>query len=248
MKKNKNKKMPIIAITALAIIGIVGGTIAYFTSESVFPNVFKTKKIEAEFTEEFTSPDPNDPNAPEWKPGSKVDKVVEIKNTSDIPLAARVSYTEEWVAADGTKLPNTIEVEGAQERVVNIHMPEEANWIKDGTADNIKGQPVNTWYYYNKVIKKNETAKFMDYVTFNPKVDIEYDEEITYTYTDNTTSTGPTPEEGKTVKKTTKKYTSKDNGYAGATYTLTITIQTVQYDAYESHWGVSKDTVNIAEA
>ena len=248
MKKNKNKKMPIIAITALAIIGIVGGTIAYFTSESVFPNVFKTKKIEAEFTEEFTSPDPTVPGSPEWKPGSKVDKVVEIKNTSDIPLAARVSYTEEWVAADGTKLPNTIEVEGAQERVVNIHMPEEANWIKDGTADNIKGQPVNTWYYYNKVIKKNETAKFMDYVTFNPKVDIEYDEEITYTYTDNTTSTGPTPEEGKTVKKTTKKYTSKENGYAGATYTLTITIQTVQYDAYESHWGVSKDTVNIAEA
>jgi len=247
MKKN-NKKMPIIAITALAIIGIVGGTIAYFTSESIFPNIFKTKKVEMEYTEEFTPPDPTDPNSPEWKPNATIDKVVEVKNTSDIPLAVRISYTEEWVAADGTKLPNTFEKEGATQRVVILNGIDTTKWIKVGTEDNVKGEPVNTWYYYNKVIKKNETAKFMDYVTFNPKVDIEYDEEITYTYTDNTTSTGLTPEEGKTVKKTTKKYTSKENGYAGATYTLTITIQTVQYDAYEAHWGVTKDTVNITEA
>ena len=120
--------------------------------------------------------------------------------------------------------------------------------LRGDTADNIKGQPVNTWYYYNKVIKKNETARFMDSVTYNKDVDIEYDEVTTYTYADGSESTGATPEEGKIVTKTTKKYTSKENGYAGATYTLTITIQTVQYDAYESHWGVSKDTVNIAEA
>ena len=88
----------------------------------------------------------------------------------------------------------------------------------------------------------------MDYVTYNPKVDINFDEVTTYTYTDDTTSTGTTPVEGKTVKKITKKYTSEESGYAGATYTLTITIQTVQYDAYESHWGVTRDTVDIKEA
>ena len=239
MKKN-NKKMPIIAITALAIIGIVGGTIAYFTSESIFPNIFKTKKVEWETTEEFTPPNPED-----WKPGAEVAKKVTVNNPSDIPIATRVSYTEEWIAADGTKLSNTLDDDS---RVVIINMPDATNWIKVGTEDNVKGEPVKTWYYYNKVLKKGDSVVFMDKVKFNDKVDIEYDEVTTYTYADGSESTGATPEEGKTVTKTTKKYTSKDNGYAGATYTLTITIQTVQYDAYEAHWGVTKDTVNITES
>ena len=178
--KKTNKKMPIIAIAALAIIGIVGGTIAYFTSESVFPNVFKTKKVETEFTEEFTPPE-------DWGPGDEAAKLVKVTNTSDIPLAVRVSYTEEWVSSNGTKLPNTIEVDGETQRVVNIHMTDAANWIKVGTEDNVKGEEVKTWYYYNKALKKGETATFMDKVTFNKNVNIEFDEAITYTYSDGTT-------------------------------------------------------------
>jgi len=220
----EQKKMPVVAITLVALVGIVGGTFAYFTSEAVFPNVFQTKTYQTELTEKFTAPD-------NWTPGTQTQKEVIVKNTGEIPVAARVSYTESWVSSSGTTLPNTLE-DGS--KVVEIHMPDATNWIN-----------YNGWFYYNKALNQNETATFMDYVTFNENVEINYTEENVYTYTDDTTSTGTTPVEGKTVKQVTKKFKTNETGYAGATYTLTITIQTVQYDAYENQWSVSKDNVNI---
>jgi len=225
MKEKKKQKLPIIALIVLGLVGIIGGTIAYFTTEVAFPNVFRTKTYEVELTEEFKSPD-------EWAPGEQTKKVVQAKNTGEVPTAVRVSYTEEWVAADGSK-PSITLPDGS--KVVELHMPEKDNWtFYDG------------WYYYNKVLNTGESVVFIDYVTFNPNVNIEYEEENEYTYDDGTTSVGDTPTAGKKVVKTTKKYTPKKNGYAGATYTLTITVQTVQADAYDTIWNVNKNTIKIS--
>ena len=214
----KNKKMPIIALALIAIVGIVGGTIAYFTSSAEFPNIFKTKTYNTELTEEFKSPS-------DWTPGTKTDKLVQVKNTGNIDVATRVSYTEEWIAADGTTKPSTtITVEGEEQRTVLLHIVEEENWIKEGN-----------YYYYNKGLTTGESATFIDYVTFNPNVEIEYDTVTEYYYEGETTPV-TTPVEGKKLVKQVKKYTSKEDGYAGATYTLTIKVETVQLDKYKEAW------------
>ena len=51
----KNKK-PIIALGALAVVGLIAGTIAYFTSEVEFDNVFTTATYKTKSTEVFNSP------------------------------------------------------------------------------------------------------------------------------------------------------------------------------------------------
>ncbi len=61
---NKSKKMPVMAIALVALVGIIGGTFAYFTSEAVFPNVFQTKTYQTEMTEKFIAPD-------NWTPGTQ---------------------------------------------------------------------------------------------------------------------------------------------------------------------------------
>ena len=48
----KNKK-PIIALGALAIVGLIAGTIAYFTSEATFDNVFTTAVYKTKSEETF---------------------------------------------------------------------------------------------------------------------------------------------------------------------------------------------------
>ena len=52
----KNRKS-IIALLLIAIIGIVGLTIAYFANSTDVENTFTTKEYGTEYTEEFVSPD-----------------------------------------------------------------------------------------------------------------------------------------------------------------------------------------------
>ena len=65
--ENNRQRTVIVAIVALMIVGVIGTTIAYFTSETVFRNQFKTPAHESEFTEEFSSPE-------NWLPGDEEKK------------------------------------------------------------------------------------------------------------------------------------------------------------------------------
>ncbi len=87
------------------------------------------------------------------------------------------------------------------------------------TSDWIK---VGNYYVYNKKLTAGETTtSFIDSVTFN--------EEITADYVCTT--------EGNT-----KTCTSTGNGYDGATYTLTVNIDVIQFDAAESQWNLNNFT------
>ncbi len=229
MEQRRNNK-PLIALVLLAIIGVVGGTFAYFTSQAQFANVFRTKPYSTELSEEFEAPT-------DWVPGEETSKKVYVTNKGDIDLAVRISYTEEWVSSDGTSLPlEQTKDGGTKVRAALINFPNPADWISHNEADG------KTYYYYkNAVVKDAQTSLFIDKVTFNRDVDIEYTCENTYTYTDGTTSTGTSPEAGKTVKITTQKCNSTSKSYAGATYTLTIKIETVQFDQYKNYWGTDME-------
>lgn len=230
-QREKRSNKPLIALVLLAIIGVVGGTFAYFTSQATFQNVFKTKPYSTELTEEFDAPT-------DWLPGQETSKKVYVTNKGDIDLAVRISYTEEWVGGDGTtKLPLIQTKEDGTEVIAAvINFPNTGDWLAHKEADDV------TYYYYKDAIPKDgQTSMFIDKVTFNKDVDIDYTCTNVYTYSDGTTSTGDSPEAGKTVKTTTQKCNSTGQTYAGATYTLTIKIETVQFDQYKNYWGTTID-------
>ena len=96
MNKFNNKKTIIILILLL-LVGIVGVTIAYFSNTTSINNLFSTKEYGTTVTEEFVSPD-------NWLPGTTTDKKINVTNSGKVDEAVRISYTEKWVAKDGTIL------------------------------------------------------------------------------------------------------------------------------------------------
>ncbi len=201
----KNKK-PLIALAIIAILGGIGGTFAYFTDRVEVANEFQTKPYGTQVTEVFTSPD-------NWLPGDETPKTVVVKNTGQVDVAVRVSYTESWVSADGTPLSGTQTISGQPVRAAIINLDNTADWTK-----------VGNYYYYNKKLASgNSTTSFIKSVTFNSQI------------TDDTTCN--------TVNNVTT-CTSTGKGYDGANYTLTIDVETVQYNAYQAIWNTN---VNITE-
>ena len=205
MEENKKKRVwPIVAIIALLAIGLIGATLAYFTSTDTFANVFQTKTYSTEVTEVFDSPD-------DWVPGTETSKTVTAKNTGDVDVAVRVSYTEAWVDANDQALP--LEKDGVRAAIINLADDYATKWTQsteNGT----------TYMYYKTKLAKGETASsFLKSVTFNPAIVPEKTENCT---TDSATNT--------------KTCTTVYSGHAGGTYTLTITVETVQYDAYQEAW------------
>ncbi len=229
-KERKNNK-PLIALILLAIIGIVGGTFAYFTSQAQFANVFRTKPYSTELTEEFDAPT-------DWVPGQETSKKVYVTNKGDVDLAVRISYTEEWVGGDGTTKLDLIQTkaDGTKVMVAVINFPNQEDWLAHKEDDDV------TYYYYkDAILKDGQTSMFIDKVTFNKDVDIDYTCTNVYTYSDGSTSTGDAPDSGKKVTATTQRCSSTGQTYAGATYTLTIKIETVQFDQYKNYWGTNID-------
>lgn len=149
MKEVKNKKS-LIALAVIAIVGVIGGTFAYYTSTASFDNIFKTKPYSTEFTEEFESPE-------DWTPGTTTSKKVFAKNTGDVDVAVRASYTEKWVNANGNTIENT---QGDVSAAV-INFANTADWKKEG----------NYYYYTKKLTKGETTSSFIESVTFNSDVE-----------------------------------------------------------------------------
>ncbi len=218
-EKRHASNRALLALALLVVIGVIGVTLAYFTSQAQFQNVFRTKPYSTELTEEFDAPD-------NWLPGEETSKKVYVTNRGDVPVAVRISYTEEWIGEDGTTSLDLIQTkeDGTKVTAALINFPNNDDWIKNTESDG------NTYYYYNKAVNKDEqTSLFIDKVTFNKDIDIKYNCE-------NVTSTN---EEGKTV--TTQVCKSTGDTYAGATYTLTINIETVQFDAFQTYWNTTID-------
>lgn len=234
-KMENKKKMPIVALALLAIVGVVGGTIAYFTSVKEFPNVFKTDVYKTEIEEVFTPEDGEN-----WTPGTEVNKDVFVKNTGNVPVAVRVTMTEEWINAEG----ETVEKDGKYngKDVVEKTFVEIGNWIQNGNV-----------YYYNKALTNDQRVQFLDSVKLSQELaNTENLCKTTYTYqVGEETKTIAEGEEvpAGAVKVSEKQVCSSDeNGYSGLEYKLTIKVETVQYDAYEEYFNVKKADVNIAEA
>lgn len=207
--KNRNKK-PLIALLVLLLVGVVGGTLAYFTSSATFENIFKTKPYSTVFTEEFVSPE-------NWTPGTVTDKTVVATNTGNVDVAVRVSYDEVWKDSQDNDLALTFG-DPAQSAAI-IHFANTDDWTL-----------IDGYYYYNEFIANGETTStFIESVEFNENAvnSLVLNEQTGECVTEETAS-------GKTVT-----CTSKGDGYDNATYTLTIDVETVQADAVKEFWNVN---------
>ena len=216
-KRNKS----LIALLLVLCVGLVGLTIAYFSNSDTIENQFITKEYGSTYTEEFVSPD-------NWLPGDTTDKTVVVENTGEVDEAVRISYTESWtthnngtlngwIHPDGTKSTHTTETElSTDESVAILNLANTSDWTK-----------VGDYYYYNyKLAPGESTSSFLESVTFNSKTKL-----------DDTCVT--------TIDGSTKTVTCNSSGddYDNATYTLTFTIETVQYNKYSEAWGISATIV-----
>lgn len=143
-----------------------------------------------------------------WTPGTVTEKTVKVTNSGNIPMAVRASITEKWVSANGKELS----LKDSNNNVASIiEFGEE--WTKDNDG----------FYYYgtkeNKTVldASAETTSFIKSVKFNENIKATLKESIS--------------SDGKTVT-----YTSSGDGYDNATYTLTVRIDTVEYDAARNLW------------
>ena len=90
-----DNKKSLIALALIVLVGVAGATFAYFTSSATLSNEFTTGTYSTSVTEEFVSPD-------NWTPGTVTQKKVNVTNNGSVDVAVRASYTEKWLAADGT--------------------------------------------------------------------------------------------------------------------------------------------------
>ena len=201
-------KKSLVALALVALVGIVGGTFAYFTSSAKLTNEFTTGTYSTSVKEEFVSPD-------NWTPGTTTKKKVNVTNNGSVEVAVRATYTEKWTAKDGTVLSGTRN----GEKVAQFTIGSDWELATDG------------YYYYKGILTSGQTSSdFISSVTFNPNFELEEGTDIECT---------TTKENGKV----TSSCTSLTSGYAGATYSLEITIETIQAD---QKWGyTSKPEVEM---
>ena len=147
-----NNKKIVIALLLIAIIGIVGLTIAYFANSTSVENTFLTKEYGTTYTESFVSPE-------NWLPGDTTEKTLVATNTGEVGQAVRVLVEESWtthnngtlngwIHADGTKSTHTTQSElETDERVAVLNLANTSDWTK-----------VGNYYYYNYKLAPTEST------------------------------------------------------------------------------------------
>ena len=200
MRKTKNNKK-LFVVTCLSLATVLGGTLAYFNTNSSIVNTFKTALYQNEIIETFESPIT-------WTPGTTTEKNVKVTNTGNTNMAVRATFTEKWVNANGEELSLT----------------DEDNNIAAIIDFNTTWQKADDGYYYygskdnlTKLMPDDTSSSFINSVTFNENIKAKLKENIS--------------SDGKTIT-----YQSDGNGYDNAQYTLTLKLETVQYDQAENIW------------
>ena len=255
MRKILLKKRSLaIAVGALAIT-IVGGILAYYSSESTIENKLETKKYGGEQMVEKFTPDED------WELGETVKKEVLVENTGTAKLFVRVKLEERWARNNMDFI--TLNSEDGIGKFTN------ANFIAgtgqesaiDGitTADGsvvIKGLDSKKWvysagdgyWYYNEVLQPagqlgSKTELFLESITLADDTDMGFLESVKYYTTmeeqpdndelsdDAATGwkvfTGAVPN-GATYSRGVSDLKSGLAGYADASYSLFITCETYQ--------------------
>ena len=123
-------------------------------------------------------------------------------------MAVRASFTEKWTNANGDVIPLK-DSENNVASIINFN----SGWTKDADGYYYYGSKANL----TKLTPNTTSTSFISGVTFNENIKASLQRTVSA--------------DGKTVT-----YESTGEGYDNAKYTLTITIDTVQYDQASNVW------------
>lgn len=158
MKRKRN----IIAVSAVAVLALIGATFAYNSSTGFLTNVFKLGVWQTEMVETFDAPS-------NWQPCDEVPKTVIGENTGSISAAVRVKYEEYWKLANSASTDHTSElplVDDENDPIAVVNLDNVNDWILGNDG----------WYYYKYMLKPNQkTSSFMKSVTLNCKANFAGD-------------------------------------------------------------------------
>jgi alternate signal-mediated exported protein len=96
--KRINKALPAIALVAVLLVTVIGGTFAYFSQTDTADNYISVKDYNSKLEENF------DPPPDGLTPEVEVTKEVGVENTGEIPMIVRMTYTEYWDAVQNAGL------------------------------------------------------------------------------------------------------------------------------------------------
>ena len=218
------KKNIIVALLLVAIVGVVGLTIAYFSNQASVENEFTASEFGTTVTQTFVSPD-------NWLPGTTTNASIIATNNKNMEVAVKVTLSEEWKAANNSTLSGWVTSSGNPSAHTN-------NEVTDQKAAIINFASLDDWIYYDgayyykyKLEQSDSTPSLINSVTFNSIVNASSNCETT------------TGENNQIIT----TCSSTNAGYDGATYKLTATIETVQASEYLAHWNVTAANVNIVD-
>lgn len=143
-----------------------------------------------------------------WTPGTTTDKEIKITNNGSIDMALRATFTEKWVNANKQEIP-LADSDNNIAAIINF----DDSWTKSEDG----------YYYFGnkdnlaKLIPGETSSSFITGVTFNEKIKASLDTNVS--------------QDGQTIT-----FTSTGNGYDNAVYTLTVRIDTIQYDQAHNVW------------
>jgi len=234
-------------LCGIVALTLVVGTWAYYSSTTKVDNQLKTQKYGDELIEKFT-PKEN------WSPGDEVTKEIGVKNTGNYDLFVRVKMSETWTLENATTL--TIPSTDAKFITATATSATQTN-LTDGLtagdssvvykkglvpADWTFNAADGYWYYNTKLTPTNSTGNLITAITLAGNADMGKYTTVNY---HTTMATAPAnnvvhatdPAQGWVVytgavpaSTTFTRSVSQlgDPGYAGATYVLTITSETLQ--------------------
>ena len=148
----KMQKKSLLAIAALAVVALIGTTIAINNDWTVFDNEFELGDATTEFVESFVSPS-------NWTPCDETDKTVIATNRSNTKVAVRLKYEEYWKTATSTSTNHETELpltkDGA--RLTDIVLQNTDSW-----------ELIDGWYYWKGSLSKDQsTNSLLKSVKFN---------------------------------------------------------------------------------
>ena len=181
---NKKFKYTSLVAAGAVTLGLVGGTLAWFTAQDEVVNKFSTTGNEY---------NPEDPNAgikivEDWNEkdgknitsGTEVNKDVQVKNIEQYDQFIRVKFTPQFVKVndDGARTPYTeeeLKTLGISNEMIELNFT--SHLVKDGTHDLNEGDWVQVgeyYYYIGKVGAGSHTNTLLDSVTLSSEAGNKY--------------------------------------------------------------------------
>lgn len=176
-----NKKVQALAVSGVLTVGVIGGTLAWFTSQDKATNTFNTASNKdnsgIKIVEEFEKPT-------NMLPGDSVNKDVQVSNTATYDQFIRVKFVPRFVelgkGSDGKEVRTPITERKASDGTMHqldtnkIILNFTENLKKDGSNGSwIEGKD-GYYYYMGKVAPEKWTNTLLDSVTLDSKAGNDY--------------------------------------------------------------------------